>query len=204
MSESRSIVPFSLCPLHVTNLVEVAPHTPLPLLAEVWKIASAPLSPSRYPPSRRRRRRDVLTGVGNLLVVLDRLDSGNASVNGSSNAAGAQSRLQSLGEHATDHCAGCGSSPRSLWLSKKSPVVKRMQFGGRLHGGATKILAGLGNPTAGGVWVRLAKISHWWGGALTGGWARWRQLPVASQADPPLTFVPNVSTSNGDILGNAR
>jgi hypothetical protein len=70
-------------PGDITNLVEVAPHTPLPLLAEVWKFASALLSSSQCPPL--RRRRVVLTVVGNLLVVLDRLYTENASVKRRSN-----------------------------------------------------------------------------------------------------------------------
>jgi len=92
------------------------------------------------------RLRIVLTVVGNRLVVLDRLFAGNASVNRRNNNYQEQWHSQSLKKYVTHHFAGCGSSPRSLWLSKKSPVVKRMQIGGRLLGGAPKILAGLGNP----------------------------------------------------------
>jgi len=64
-------------PAQMTNLVEVAPHTPLPLLAEVWLFASA-YSSSSWQIA--RRRRVGLTVVGNRLVVLDRLCSKDASV----------------------------------------------------------------------------------------------------------------------------
>jgi hypothetical protein len=127
-------------------------------------IASA--SSSSAPYTLRRRRWVVLTGVGNRLVVLDRLQVGGASVRRRSNGEGEQWLLQSLEQRVTHHCAGCGSSPRSLWLSNKSPVVKRLQFGGRSLGGAPKFLAGLGNPIKA---VCGSESPNQRGGAATGG-----------------------------------
>lgn len=112
-------------------------------LRKSGNFASAPSSSAQNTP---RRRRVVLTGVGNRLVVLDRLCAEDASVRCRRNKQDAQSHLPSTDQHSTHHCAGCGSSPRSLWLSNKSPVVKQLQFGGRSLGEAPKILAGLGNP----------------------------------------------------------
>lgn len=142
-------------------------------LRKSGNFASASSSPAKNTP---RRRRVVLTGVGNRLVVLDRLCAGNASVKRRKREDGAQSHLLSLEKHNTHHCAGCGSSPRSLWLSNKSPVVKQLQFGDRSLGEARQNFGRAWKPYEGGVWVQSAKISH--GGAAT--------IRVAVKAGLPL------------------
>lgn len=142
------------------------------------KIASASSSPRNILVA---VGRVVLTGVGNLLVVLDRLYVKDASVKRSEPAT-CRAIASAIARET------CDSPLCRLWIKPSVPlvveeitVVKRMQFGGRLLGGAPKFLAGLGNPMKAVCGSDSLKISGGGARAATGWTSSCRQLlPIGS------------------------